>query len=665
MCGLAGFLQQPGSSVEDMEAVAVAMARRMRHRGPDDRGAWSDPDAGFAVAHRRLSIIELSPAGHQPMRSASGRWVLAYNGEIYNHLELRARLAAEGAAPKWHGRSDSETLLAAVDAWGVAAALQRSVGMFAIALWDRTERCLWLARDRMGEKPMYYGWQGDSFLFGSELKAFDAHPDFEATIDRRALALLLRFTYVPSPHCIYAGIRKLAAGHLLCVHPDRRDERPSAYWSFAQVAQAGAARPFEGSDADAVAALENVLGRAVRGQMMSDVPLGALLSGGIDSSAIVALMQANTQRPVQTFTIGFDEHAYDEAAHARQVASFLGTDHHELCLGAADALALIPSMPEVYDEPIADSSQLPTNLVMRLARTQVTVALSGDGGDELFGGYQRYTHLPQVWRSRYSLPAPLRHALGHGITALPRGLLNQLSRPLVRNGGARMGDRAQAFGARLKQLDSIDDLYLDLVSQWDDMDGLVVDAGMPDCLLDDRDAWPVLDDPSARMMALDSMTHLPDDLLVKVDRAAMAASLETRAPFLDRDVVEFACSLPMSMKLRDGQGKWVLRKLLERHVPAAITERPKMGFSIPLDEWLRGPLREWAEDLLDEGRLQREGFISPGPVRAAWRRHLNGDAPLGKRLWTVLMFQAWLAHQDRARWDQPAASEMPERRSVA
>ncbi len=643
MCGLAGFLQLSGFDASAAEAQARTMADTLRHRGPDDGGAWTDADAGIALAHRRLSILDLSPAGHQPMPSASRRWVIAFNGEIYNHLALRRELEAARAPLGWRGHSDTETLLAAIEAWGVDATLRKCVGMFAFAAWDRAERSLWLARDRAGEKPLYYGWQGDAFLFGSELKALRAYPVFAAEVDRGALALLLRHNYVPAPYSIYRGIRKLPPGTWLKLAASQRDAEPVAYWSLAEVAERGTAEPFAGNEAQAVDALERLLGDAVRGQMVADVPLGALLSGGIDSTLVTALMQARSARPVRTFTIGFEEGAYDEATHARAVARHLGTDHTELRLSGSDALALVPSLPQIYDEPFADSSQLPTHLVMQLARRHVTVALSGDAGDEFFGGYNRYFLGPRVWQRIGWLPMPLRRLAGRMMTALPVQTLNRTLGPVSHHVGITMpGDKVHKLGLRLRDVRSLDELYVALVTEWPDAAGMVVDGAIPPNLLDQRARWPRLSDPVARMMALDGLTYLPDDILVKVDRAAMAVSLETRAPFLDRDVMEFAWTLPMSMKLRDGRGKWLLRQLLDRHVPRTLVERPKMGFGIPLDDWLRGPLREWAEALLDEGRLRREGFLSPEPIRRAWRLHQRGEASFGYRLWSVLMFQAWL-----------------------
>lgn len=641
MCGITGFLQPPGSA-DQFAPLAQAMADRIAHRGPDDHGVWVDADAGVALGHRRLAILDLSPAGHQPMASASGRWVIAFNGEIYNHLELRKHLEAAGAAPTWRGHSDTETLLAGIEAWGVETTLKRCVGMFAFAAWDRVERALWLARDRLGEKPLYYGWQGGVFLFGSELKALRAHPAFDAAVDRGALALLLRHNYVPGPHSIYRGIAKLPPGTWLRVDARQRMPQLQAYWSLAEVAERAVAQPFTGSDAEAVDALERVLGDAIQAQMVADVPLGALLSGGIDSTLVAALMQARSRQPIRTYTIGFQEKAHDEADHARAIAAHLGTAHTELYLTGQDALDLIPRLPQLYDEPFADSSQLPTHLVMRLARAYVSVALSGDGGDEMFGGYNRYFLGPKAWKHIGWMPLPLRRALGAALTAVPAAFLNTtLAWPARWAGIALPGDKAHKLGLRLRHLRGIDDLYLSLVTEWPDAAGMVVEGRSPPYLLAQRAHWPRLADPVARMMALDALTYLPDDILVKVDRAAMAVSLETRAPFLDRDVVAFAWSLPMRMKLRHGQGKWILRRLLDRYVPRALLERPKMGFGIPLDEWLRGPLREWAEDLLAEDALRREGYLDPAPIRAAWRRHLCGEASLGHRLWSVLMFQAW------------------------
>ena len=643
MCGLVGFWSAEGDRREFAQ-LASRMADRIKHRGPDDHGTWHDEDAGLVLAHRRLSILDLSAAGHQPMQSACGRYVIAFNGEIYNHQELRDRLEAEGNAPNWRGHADTEILLAAFVAWDIKPTLEAAVGMFAFALWDRRERVLTLARDRMGEKPLYYGWHGDSFLFGSELAALKAHPAFNASINRSALALFLRHSYVPTPYSIYESTHKLPMGTLLQLQPGQRDAAPVAYWSLTEVAERGVANSFVGSDDDALEALESHLRVAVRGQMVADVPLGALLSGGIDSTTIVALMQANSSQAVRTFTIGFEERDQDEAVHARAVAAHLRTDHTELRLSSSDALALLPEMPGMYSEPFADPSQLPTHLVMKLARQHVTVALSGDAGDELFGGYyNRYFLIPKFWRRVGWMPLPLRRALGAVLTALPSDLIDRLAGPLAKWAGiARPGGKAYRLGLRLRDMHSIDDLAVSLTFTWPEASRMVVKGRIPPNLLDDRANWPKLAESVARMMALDGQTYLPDDILVKVDRAAMAVSLETRVPFLDRDLVEFAWSLPQHMKIRNGQGKWLLRRLLDRYVPRALMDRPKMGFDFPLDVWLRGPLREWAEPLLAEDRLRTEGYLDPVPIRAAWRAHVAEQASHGYRLWSVLMFQAWL-----------------------
>lgn len=643
MCGITGFLTRKATLPGDIVFVATRMATAITHRGPDDAGAWADEGAGIAMGHRRLSIVDLSPAGHQPMASADGRWIMAFNGEIYNHQDLRAELEATGQSPAWLGHSDTETLLAAFAAWGVQQTLKKSTGMFALALWDRAERTLVLARDRLGEKPLYYGWQGNSFLFASELKALKPHPEFKQRIDRAALSLLLRHNYVPAPYSIYQGIYKLPPGTWLELKPGQRATEPKPYWSLTEVAQRGVNDPFSGSDNEALDHLQQLLGNAVQGQMMADVPLGTLLSGGLDSTLVTALMQSRSSQPVRSFTIGFEEQAYDETAHARAVARHLGTEHTELRLSGQDALDLVPSMARIYDEPFADSSQLPTCLVMQLARRHVTVALSGDGGDEFFGGYNRYIHAPKVWRRFGRLPQPLRQLAAASLTALPSSTLNRLTAPLTRwTGITQAGDKMHKLGRRLHGLHSLDDLYLSLVSEWTEADPLVIGSPTAHHRLGDRQSWPKLGDPVARMMALDALTYLPDDILVKVDRAAMAVSMETRAPFLDRQVVEFAWSLPMDLKIRNGQGKWLLRQLLDRYVPRQLMERPKMGFGIPLDAWLRGPLREWAENLLSADRLQRDGLLNPAPIRSAWHAHVTGQASYGYRLWSVLMFQAWL-----------------------
>ena len=638
MCGIAGFFA-PAALAPEAIRIAQAMGDRLRHRGPDGQGEWLDAEAGIALAHRRLAIVDLSEAGRQPMASADGRWVLTFNGEIYNHLALRDELQKQGQAPAWRGHSDTETLLAAIAAWGVEAAVRRTVGMFAFGLWDRRDRALTLARDRLGEKPLYYGSQGGVLMFGSELEALKAHPDYRAEIDRGALALLLRFGYVPAPWSIHAGVRKLLPGTLLRIgRPSDSNAAPVPYWSVQELALAGARQPLALSDAEAVDTLERLLRQSIEGQRIADVPLGAFLSGGIDSTTTVALMQALSPTPVRTFTIGLPGTEFDEAADARAVARHLGTQHTELIVTAEEAQRVIPRLPGLYSEPFADPSQIPTFLVSQLARREVTVALSGDAGDELFGGYDRYR-----WARRVAaVPAGLRHAAGAALRALPAEAWSALLTPLAPllpgelRGGGR-ADRLRKLGAVLAGSD--DAVYRQMVSFWPDGAGPVPDVVEPATAF--SEAPPALHDFEARMMLLDLRTYLPDDILVKVDRAAMAASLETRVPLLDHRIVEFALRLPLHQKMRRGQGKWLLRRVLDRHVPATLMDRPKKGFGIPVHAWLRGPLRDWAEDLLSEQRLRRSGLIDPRPVRRLWQEHLNGRSDWGYRLWPVLMFQAW------------------------
>ena len=624
------------------------MADAITHRGPDDSGVWVDGVAGVALAHRRLAILDLSPTGHQPMLSVSGRFVMVFNGEIYNHLELREELAGQ----IWRGHSDTETLLAAFERWGFEATLKKCVGMFAIALWDRESRTLTLTRDRLGEKPLYYGWQGETFLFGSELKALRAHPAFGAEIDRDALALFLRHNAVPAPYSIYRDIHKLPPGTFLTLHAGQKDARPVAYWSARAVAEAGQRNLFRGSDAEAATELERLLKQSIAGQMLADVPLGAFLSGGIDSTTVVALMQAQSARPVKTFTIGFNETGYNEAEHAHAVARHLGCEHTELYVTPQDAMDVIPSLSAIYDEPFADSSQIPTVLVSCLARQHVTVSLSGDGGDELFGGYNRYFWARNLWRKLGWMPHPLRAALAGVLTTLPPAAWNTAFQKLERwlpprlryaNPGDKLHKAAEILAVR-----SPEEIYLGLVSHWKNPAQLVPGSVEPLTLLTDPGQQVDLPDFEHRMMVLDTMTYLPDDILTKVDRAAMAVSLETRVPLLDHRVVEFAWTLPLDMKIRHGQGKWLLRQVLYRHVPQAMMERPKMGFGVPIDQWLRGPLKAWAADLIEPGRLAREGFFDSAPIQRKWLEHQSGSRNWSYYLWDVLMFQAWLERAKRA-----------------
>jgi asparagine synthase (glutamine-hydrolysing) len=583
------------------------------------------------------------------MHAHSGRYVIAYNGEIYNHTELRAELEVGGHAPPWRGHSDTETLLACMEAWGIENTVRRAVGMFALALWDREERVLTLVRDRLGEKPMYYGWQGSgsgrTFLFGSELKALRTHPSFEGEVDRGSVCMLLRHNCVPAPWSIYRGIYKLPPACLLTVSPKNPEPVVRPYWSLFEAARAARANPFTGTPEQAVDELEQHLGKAVLGQMVADVPLGAFLSGGIDSSTVVALMQARSSRPVKTFTIGFNEHRYDEAAHAKLVARHLGTDHTELYVSPQQALDVIPRLPELYCEPFADSSQIPTFLVSKLARSRVTVSLSGDAGDELLAGYNRYMVTAGAWRRLKLVPKSLRRAAAHALTAVSPSTWDRWARVVP------TGSRFTAFGDKVHKSASVlavnsdAELYTGLVSHHKRPESWVKSAREHRSSV----AW---DDPALaehgtveRMMAFDTVTYLPDDILVKVDRAAMAVSLETRVPFLDHRVVEFAWRLPLSYKLREGVTKWPLRQLLYRFVPRELVERPKSGFGVPIDSWLRGPLRDWASALLDEGRLNREGYFNAALVRTAWAEHLSGRKNLAYQIWDILMFQAWLEHE--------------------
>jgi asparagine synthase (glutamine-hydrolysing) len=677
MCGIAGFIRGAEPRPEPLANIARRMVDTMVHRGPNDAGAWAESEAGIALGHRRLSIVDLSPAGHQPMHSASGRFVIAFNGEIYNHLEIRAELEAAGETPKWGGHSDTETLLSAFERWGVERTLMRSVGMFAIALWDQRERILHLARDRFGEKPLYYGWAGAAFVFGSELKALRAHPAFSNPVCRHALTLYLRHMYVPMPRSIYQGIYKLEPGCLLSIcgkapiqAPAEPLSPPSSHgsltiqrwWSLSQVVEAGASTPITG-EGEALEALDAQLKETVKQQSRADVPLGALLSGGVDSSTVAAMMQQQTSRPVKTFTVGFEEAGFDESRHASSVAHHLGTDHTTLFVSAAEARAVIPQLPTMYDEPFADSSQIPTYLVCRAAREEVTVALSGDGGDELFGGYNRYLWGPRLWDQVSWLPYSVRQVVAASLQAAAPSTWNRL---LGHAAVVQPGEKLHKFAAALRKAHDIDDLYCNLVSGWSCPEDLVqgydyleVPARLNrGAIKEERHGkhatrceifprlpelpWAGTESAALRMMYRDTLTYLPDDILSKVDRASMAIGLETRIPFLDHRVVELAWRMPLSMKIRASEGKWALRQVLHQHVPRALVERPKAGFGIPVGQWLRGPMREWAEALLDEGRLLQEGYLNPAPIRATWVQHLSGRYDWTPRLWSVLMFQAWL-----------------------
>jgi asparagine synthase (glutamine-hydrolysing) len=656
MCGFAGFLAGDRAPLgNDFHSCLERMGRAIAHRGPDDAGTWIDLEFGLGLVHRRLSILDLSQAGHQPMVSTSGRYVIAFNGEIYNHVDLRVELGEIGSvstsASAWRGHSDTETLLAGVEHWGVEITLRKVVGMFAFVLWDRQLKKLILGRDRMGEKPLYYGWHGRVFFFGSELKALRAHPAFDGEICRDSVALFLRHNYIPAPYTIYRGIYKLTPGCYLEIQHGKLYDlpEPAPYWSLKGVVAEGQAAPFLGDEWDAVNTLEGLLQDSVRGQMMSDVPLGAFLSGGIDSSTIVAMMQTQSTRPIRTFTIGFNEAGFNEADRAKAVAGYLGTEHTELYVTPEHALAVIPNLPSLYDEPFSDSSQIPTFLVSEIARRSVTVSLSGDGGDELFAGYARYRRVLNLRRGFFKIPQDLWSIVAASIRMISVENWEKIFSPFKSFLPVRMsnvGDKLHKI-AELNRMPDPMGFYRQFVSHWPLPDRLVLGSREPDIYLE-RTRWECSDlDYVGAMMLADSLTYLPDDILVKVDRAAMGVSLETRVPLLDHRIVEFAWKLPLSIKVRDGHSKWILRQILKKYMPVELIERPKMGFGVPIDAWLRGPLRDWAESLLDESRLKQEGFFNPAPIRQKWNQHLSGKSNWQYHLWDVLMFQAWLEHQGR------------------
>lgn len=647
MCGIAGFWSRSTPQPEEeMHAIARRMGKQLLHRGPDQEGSWVDVNAGIGLANRRLSIIDPSPSGNQPMLSVDGRYVLVHNGEIYNFPELRKELEKLGCALRGH--SDTEVLLAAITRWGVEASLVFLNGMFAFAVWDRHTRQLHLVRDRVGEKPLYYGWQGGSFLFASEIKALRVHPAFQPRIDQDALALYLRYNFIPSPYSIYTGVFKLRPGHRLKITDPHADSKPDsvAFWSVHEVAKTGLSEPFSGDDGEAVSAVEEGLIEAVRSRMVSDVPLGAFLSGGVDSSTIVALMQSHSSSPVKTFSIGFAEASYDEADQARAVAKHLGTDHTEYFPTSEEVRSVIPRLPELYDEPFGDSSQIPTFLLSRLARRSVKVSLSGDGGDELFGGYNRYLWAGGPQRRLGRLPCTLRAVAA----AFVRSLSTARSERAHDRFGFLLpeGFQLARFKEKMNKLADIlvipeaQHQYQYLLSQWKSPEELLAQGREASSEVNESSNWEGFPDMTHAMMHMDLLFYLPEDVLVKLDRASMGVGLEARVPYLDHRLIELAWRLPLSMKIRRRQTKWVLRQVLYKYVPKQLIKRPKRGFEVPLDSWLRGPLRDWAGSLLDETRLKREGYLNPVPIRRTWEEHLRGREHGQHRLWGVLMFQQWL-----------------------
>lgn len=649
MCGIAGFLTRELKSDADLRTSVCLMADQLWHRGPNDSGVWVDSSAGLALGFRRLAIIDLSPEGRQPMLSMCGRYIIVFNGEVYNFKTLRQELESEGQ--KFRGHSDTEVMLAAISEWGLEAALKKFVGMFAFALWDRHERALHLVRDRLGIKPLYYGLAAKTFLFGSELKALRAHPDFVSEVDRDVLALQMRHSYIPQPYSIYKGIYKLKPGCMLSVRPSDSPFRPLAvprpYWSAREIYEEGSASPFKGTEVEARVQLEELLREAVRIRMVADVPLGAFLSGGVDSSTVVALMQAQSARPVKTFTIGFHESNYNEARQAKAVAVHLGTDHTELYVTPDETMAVIPKLPALYDEPFSDPSQIPTYLVSALAQQHVTVSLSGDGGDELFGGYNRYFGGHSIWKKGHRMGKLGRRLAAWSLTHLSPQTWDRLfaianeylpSRFRVTTPAEKVYKLAAVLDAKTPR-----EFYAILISHWNPPSEIVLGADEPPTILSDPFNCVKLAEFMQHMMFLDLITYLPDDILTKVDRASMGVSLEARVPLLDHRVVEYAARIPLSMKIRGGQGKWLLRQILYQYVPKDLIERPKMGFGIPVGAWLRGPLREWAEDLLNERRLRLEGFLRPKPIRKLWLEHLSGQRNWQYKLWDVLTFESWLA----------------------
>ncbi len=662
MCGISGLVRS-SCSADSLRRDIDAMVASLRHRGPDDRGSWLDLEKGVALGQTRLSILDLSPLGHQPMASASGRYQIVFNGEVYNYQQLVPELTQQGHS--FRGHSDTEVMLAAIEEWGLESAVQRFNGMFAFALWDREQACLHLVRDRLGVKPLYYGWNQGAFRFGSELKALLAVAGTQAEVDKNVVALYMRHCYVPAPYSIYQGMYKLLPGTILSLsraqlaavprdfsaHAKGAACSPQPYWSAEEAAARGRQQGFSGSTQDAIDQLDSLLQDSIRLRMISDVPLGAFLSGGIDSSLVVALMQAQSSKPVKTFTIGFHEAQFNEASYAKQVAQRLGTEHTELYMTAADCLAVVPRIPQIFDEPFADASQIPTYLVSQLARSKVTVSLSGDAGDELFAGYERYRWAQTAWSKLSLMPAPLRRALGKAILLPPKQFWDHACRAvfpiLPKHWRFSLPGNKFLKLARVLEQRSSRAVYQQVVSHWDATSALVPGSVEPVTALTEpglAEHWPLLE----QMMLLDLRSYLPDDILVKVDRSSMAVGLEAREPLMDYRLVEFAWRLPLEHKLRGGVSKWILKQVLQRYLPPALFERPKTGFGVPIGSWLRHELRDWAEHLLDSRMLAEDGYLDPKLVRQKWNQHLAGTHDWEYLLWDLLMFQAWLHDSSRS-----------------
>jgi asparagine synthase (glutamine-hydrolysing) len=652
MCGLTGFLWKNSSSTFDAQNQLKAMTNSILHRGPDDEGFWIDKPSRIAIGHRRLSVLDLSSAGHQPMHSHSSRFVIAFNGEIYNHISLREDLEIELMQPiNWKGHSDTETLLYCFEQWGIDITLEKITGMFSISLFDKELKDFYLIRDRMGEKPIYYGWVKNHFIFGSELKALKEFDNFSQEVDPDALALFLKYSYVPAPFTIYKNIEKLTQGTYLKLSMiddswSHNNLSLNQYWKMEDIAKSGnQENKYSDSEDNAIEELEKLLSKSVKRQMISDVSLGAFLSGGIDSSLIVALMQKQSNKKVKTFTIGFNEDGFNEADEAIQIAKYLDTDHTELYVNPEDAMNVINKLPKIYDEPFADSSQIPTFLVSQLAREHVTVSLSGDGGDEMFGGYTRYFMANRVWKNIHKIPLPFRKIISKVISFFSPSFWNYFFNNMFKilPSQYRVTHPADKLYKLSKILISKDiyEVYDNLVSHWSNPFEVVLNSNNA---IQKQKNYQFLDHEN-EMMLRDSNTYLPDDILVKVDRAAMSVSLETRTPFLDKNVVEFAWQLPLNMKIKNSQGKWILRKVLDKYIPKELIDRPKMGFGVPIDLWLRGPLKEWAEELLSEKRLEHDGYFNVQIIRTKWLEHLSGNQNWQYHLWNVLMFQIWLDEQ--------------------